>query len=75
MYKAKGPSINYVVSWGEGGGQKILILLSKKTTKRGEGVKNRHFWDDIVYERPLTIFGLEMMVKSILKFIEPLQSM
>ena len=31
----KGPSINYVVSRGEGGGQKLPILLSKKTTKRG----------------------------------------
>ena len=33
----KGPSINYVVSRGEGGGQKLPILLSKKTTKRGGG--------------------------------------
>ena len=32
--KDKEPSINYVVSGGEGG-QKSLILLSKKTTKRG----------------------------------------
>ena len=32
-----GPSINYVVSRGEGGGQKLPILLSKKTTKRGGG--------------------------------------
>ena len=38
---AKGPSINYVVS---GWGQKLLILPSKKTTKRGgEGVKNCGF--------------------------------
>ena len=39
----KGLSINYVVSRGEGpgGGQKLPILLSKKTTKGGEGVKNR----------------------------------
>ena len=44
-----GPSINYVVSRGEGGGQKLPILLSKKTTKREEGVKNRRFGDDIVY--------------------------
>ena len=36
----KGPSINYVVSRGEGGGQKLPILLSKKTAKRGEGDKN-----------------------------------
>ena len=33
----KGPSINYVISRGEGGGQKMPILLSKKTTKRGVG--------------------------------------
>ena len=31
----KGPSINYVVSRGEGGGQKLPILLSRKTNKRG----------------------------------------
>ena len=39
----KGPSKNYVVSvgWGEGRGSKLLILLSKKTTKRGEGVGYR----------------------------------
>ena len=36
---AKGPSINYVVSRGEGG-QKFPILLSKKTTKRGGGGQN-----------------------------------
>ena len=41
----KGPSINYVVSEEEGG-QKLPILLSKKTT---EGAKNRRFLDDIVY--------------------------
>ena len=29
------------------------ILPSKKTTKKGEGVKNCRFWDDIVYGRPL----------------------
>ena len=37
----KGLSINYVVSRGEGpggGGQKLPILLSKKTTKRGHCV-------------------------------------
>ena len=33
-----GPSINYVVERGEG--QKLPILLGKKTTKRREGVKN-----------------------------------
>ena len=27
----------------------MLILHSKKTTRRGEGVKNCQFWDDIVY--------------------------
>ena len=35
---SKGPSINYVVSRGERG-PKLPILLSKKTTKRGEGTK------------------------------------
>ena len=50
----KGPSINYVVSVGGEGCQKLPILHSKQTTKRGEGVKNRQFWDDIVYGRPLT---------------------
>ena len=33
-----GPFINYFVSvGGRGGGQKLPILLSKKTTKRGGG--------------------------------------
>ena len=45
----KGPSINYGNSRGRGG-QKLPILLIKKTTKRGEGVKNC----DIVYGRPLS---------------------
>ena len=31
----QGPTINYVVSRGEGSGPKLTILLSKKTTKRG----------------------------------------
>ena len=35
----KGPSINRLKG-GRGGGQKLPILLSKKTTKRGKGVKN-----------------------------------
>ena len=39
----KGASINYVVSGGRGVGSKIANLLSKKTTKRGEGVKNHRF--------------------------------
>ena len=39
---SKGPSINYVVS-GRGGGQKLPILLSKKTTKRGRGSKIADF--------------------------------
>ena len=34
--QGKRPSMNYVVSRGEGG-QKLPILLSKKTTKRGGG--------------------------------------
>ena len=33
----KEPSINYVVSRGEGGGQKLPLLLSEKTTKRRGG--------------------------------------
>ena len=45
-------------SQGEGG-QKLLILLSKKMTKRGEEVKNRHLWDDIVYGRPLSVYVLD----------------
>ena len=49
-----GPSINYVVSVGRGG-QKSPILFSKKTTKRGEGVRNRRFWDDIVYGQPFIV--------------------
>jgi len=43
---SKGLSINYVVSVGGGGGeadQKLPILHSKKTTKRGEVVKNCQF--------------------------------
>ena len=43
----KGLSINYVIAWGKG--QKLPILLSKKTAKRGEGVKNCLFLDVIVY--------------------------
>ena len=40
----KGSSINYVVSRGEGGGgQKLPILLIKKMTNRGKGVKNLGF--------------------------------
>ena len=35
------------------GGQKLPVLLSRKTTKRGEGVKNCRFLDDIAYGRPL----------------------
>ena len=38
IISSRGPSINYVVSRGEGGGQKLPILLSKKTTKRGHCV-------------------------------------
>ena len=33
---SEGPSINYVVSVGEGG-QKLPILLIEKMTKRGRG--------------------------------------
>ena len=29
--------------------QKLPILHSKKSFKRGEGVKNYRFWDDIVF--------------------------
>ena len=36
------------------GGLKLPILLSKKTTKRGEEVKNHRFWDDVVYGWPLS---------------------
>ena len=54
----KGPFINYVVLVGEAGSPKDNLLhrpyLTKKTT-RGEGVKNRPFWDDIVYGRPLNV--------------------
>ena len=39
----KGPSINYVVLEVEGGGQKLPILLCKKSTERGEGVRNHQF--------------------------------
>ena len=50
--KAKGPSINYVVSRGEGGRVKICqFYLVKRRLRGGEGVKNRRFWDDIVYGR------------------------
>ena len=47
----KGPSINYVIS----APQKFLILLIKKTTKREKGVRNRRFWDNIVYGWPLSM--------------------
>ena len=40
LYLDKRPSINYVVSRVEGGGQKLQILHSKKkTTNRGRGSK------------------------------------
>ena len=39
-----------------GGGQKLPILPSKMTTKRGEGINNHRFCDDIVYGRPLPTF-------------------
>ena len=38
-----------VVFLGGGGRQKWPILCRKRTTKRGQGVKNRQFWDNIVY--------------------------
>ena len=44
-------------SQGEGEGQKLSILLSKKTAKRGEGVKNRRFRDDIVNGRLLSDYS------------------
>ena len=37
----KGPSIYYVVSVGEEGGQKLPILCSKKTTKKRKGGKKK----------------------------------
>ena len=43
------------------------ILPGKKTTKRGEGVKNRRFFDDIVYgwrDGPLAYFSLWTGEKS-----------
>ena len=40
LMEYRGPSINYVVSVGEEGGQKLPILQSKKTTKREEGGQN-----------------------------------
>jgi len=40
---SKGLSINYVVSVGGEGDQKLPILHSKKTIKREEVVKNRQF--------------------------------
>ena len=46
MSASKGPSINYVVSVR--GVKNWRFYIVKKTTKRGEGVKNRQFWDDIV---------------------------
>ena len=46
---------------GRGGGQKLPILPSKKTTKRGEEVKKRRFWDDVVYGRPLTLKFLYLL--------------
>ena len=55
---------------GRGGGQKLPILLSKKTTKRGEGVKNCWSWDDIVYGRPLMyIFLMRLQQHVVFKYI------
>ena len=49
---------------------KLPILLSKKTTKREEVFKNRRFWDDIVYGRPLSqIFTLEYWSTKWFSFI------
>ena len=37
---------------------KLSNLFSKRRLRGGEGVKNRRFWDDIVYGRPLINFSL-----------------
>ena len=46
-----GPSINYVVLGG--GVKNCQFYLVKRRLRRGEGVRNWRFWDDIVYGRPL----------------------
>ena len=62
----KGPHINYVVSveGGEGGSPKDDLLhrpyLIKKAS--GEWVRNRPFWDDIVYGRPHSPLCLSTIV-------------
>ena len=59
-----GSSINYVVSGGEGGGQKLPILLSKKTTKRrgGGGQKFPILRLDILLTAPMYIQNSELVV-------------
>ena len=55
---------------GKGGGQKWPILLSKKTTKRAEGVKNCWFCEDIVYGRSpknYSVWGMQQTLFKILK--------
>ena len=47
--------MNYVVSRRKVGGQKLPILLGKKTTKRREGITNCLIGDDIVYGRPQSV--------------------
>ena len=54
---------------GEGGDQKFPNLLSRKTTKRGEGVKNCLSWDNIVYGLPFIFLG-----KIPSKFVNKVQS-
>ena len=45
----------YIKHCGGGGGVKdCRFYLVKRRLRGGEGVKNRRFWDDIVYGRPLT---------------------
>ena len=57
----KGPSINYVVSRGRGV-KNYQFYLVKRRLRGGEGVKNRQFWDDIVYWRPLSPLNGSMTV-------------
>ena len=53
----KEPSINYVISVGRGLAPKTIyyIDLNFKKDDKGGGGKNCHFWDNIVYGRPLRI--------------------
>ena len=72
----KGPSINYVVSVGRGGGSNISILLSKKGNKEwGGGQKSPILRQHSLWTAPYVLFDIMpeeaskgFLEKSVIKF-------